>query len=174
MSSNNLRIIELDGVVNNAPSMSDQDPTPPPPSPPAPVAQAPVAQAPVAQAPVSPAAPVPTQSASIPSPPSSVFSDGSSSSMSVAETDNESGTESDDDVEQSDQQGGGKSSSSDGTSDSASDSTSTCSTSELLSADPLYFVMSRFLMNEDGQNIVHVLEKINNNLKKIAKSMHKK
>lgn len=60
----------------------------------------------------------------------------------------------------------------DGSSDSDVESED-CSTTELLAADPLYFVLSRFFMTEDGKSIVTVLNQINETLGKIAKNMKK-
>jgi hypothetical protein len=53
----------------------------------------------------------------------------------------------------------------------ASDTSSTVSTTELLGRDPLFLVLSEFFMDEEGNNIIHVLQKINKNLSKLAK-MH--
>lgn len=59
-------------------------------------------------------------------------------------------------------------------SDSDTESTSSVSTTELLGRDPLFLVLSEFLMDEEGNNIVHVMQKINKNLSKIAKALEKR
>lgn len=51
--------------------------------------------------------------------------------------------------------------------------TSSVSTTEILGRDPLFLVLSEFLMDDEGNNIVHILQKINKNLSKIAKSLDK-
>lgn len=59
-------------------------------------------------------------------------------------------------------------------SDDSSDDDSSdeeCSTTELLAADPLYFVLSRFFITDDGKSIVKVLDEINHKLGKIAKAL---
>ena len=53
------------------------------------------------------------------------------------------------------------------------DSDTDCSTTELLAADPLYFVLSRFFVTEDGKSIVTVMNDINTKLGKIAKLLEK-
>jgi len=47
------------------------------------------------------------------------------------------------------------------------------STTELLSADPLYFVLSRFFNTADGKSVVTVLDEINTKLGKIAKALNR-
>lgn len=59
-------------------------------------------------------------------------------------------------------------------SETSDDDSSQCSTTELLAADPLYFVLSRFMMTKDGKNIADVLDEINHSLRKISKKLHKK
>jgi hypothetical protein len=54
------------------------------------------------------------------------------------------------------------------------DASSTVSTTELLGKDPLFLVLSEFLMDEEGNNIVHALQKVNKNLSKIVKLLEKK
>lgn len=63
--------------------------------------------------------------------------------------------------------------SSDSGSDNSSDSSSDCDTAEILAADPLFFVLSRLLVNDKGENITTVLTNINHNLKKIHKAISK-
>jgi hypothetical protein len=63
--------------------------------------------------------------------------------------------------------------SSDSGSDTSSDSSSDCDTAEILAADPLFFVLSRLLVNDKGENITTVLTNINHNLKKIHKAISK-
>ena len=41
------------------------------------------------------------------------------------------------------------------------------STTDILANDPLYFVLSKILMTEDGKNIATILEEINTKLSKI-------
>lgn len=55
----------------------------------------------------------------------------------------------------------------------ASESNSSVSTTELLGRDPLYLVLSSFLSNEEGENIVDVLNKINRNLAKLVAVLDK-
>jgi hypothetical protein len=56
---------------------------------------------------------------------------------------------------------------------SVADTTSTVSTTELFGRDPLYLVLSSFLSNDDGENIVDVLGKINRNLAKLVAVLDK-
>ena len=49
--------------------------------------------------------------------------------------------------------------------------TSSVSTTEILGRDPLFLVLSEFLMDEEGNNIVHILGKINKNLSRLAKAL---
>lgn len=56
---------------------------------------------------------------------------------------------------------------------SNSDTASTVSTTEILGRDPLFLVLSEFLMDEEGNNIVHVLSSINKNLSKLVKALDK-
>jgi hypothetical protein len=56
---------------------------------------------------------------------------------------------------------------------SDSDTASSVSTTELLGRDPLYLVLSSFLSNEEGENIVDVLSKINRNLAKLVVALDK-
>lgn len=44
------------------------------------------------------------------------------------------------------------------------------STCEILSKDPLFMVLTEFLMSKNGENICDILDKINNNLKKLIKN----
>lgn len=53
------------------------------------------------------------------------------------------------------------------------DSEDGVSTTELLSADPLYFVLSRFFNTADGKSVVTVLDDINTKLGKIAKALNR-
>jgi hypothetical protein len=78
------------------------------------------------------------------------------------------GDEEEDDESELDEQSGGA-----GKRDSASeaDTSSTVSTTEILGRDPLFLVLSEFLMDDEGNNIVHVLSSINKNLSKIAKAL---
>jgi hypothetical protein len=46
---------------------------------------------------------------------------------------------------------------------------STTSTTRMLSEDPLFLVLSEYLVNSKGENIVTVLDKINTNLSKLLK-----
>lgn len=95
------------------------------------------------------------------------FSEGSDDSSSQ---DGESG-----DLMPSEQLGGGKH-------DIDNESTSSVSTTEILSRDPLFLVLSEFLMDEaTGNNVVHVgnglvqvLNKINSKLGRIADALEKK
>jgi hypothetical protein len=59
-------------------------------------------------------------------------------------------------------------------SSSEADSDEDCSTTELLASDPLYFVLSRFFITEDGKSLVTVMNDINNKLGKITKILSKK
>jgi len=53
------------------------------------------------------------------------------------------------------------------------DTASTVSTTKLFGRDPLYLVLSSFLSNEEGENIVDVLSKINRNLAKLVAVLDK-
>ena len=55
----------------------------------------------------------------------------------------------------------------DSSSSSASEASST-STTRMLSSDPLFLVLYQYLVNNKGENIVTVLDKINKNLKKLV------
>lgn len=48
---------------------------------------------------------------------------------------------------------------------------SECATTELLAADPLYFVLSRFFLTTEGKSIANVLDEINYKLGKILRTM---
>ena len=52
--------------------------------------------------------------------------------------------------------------------------TSSVSTTEILGRDPLFLVLSEFLMDEEGNNIVHILSKINKNLSRVAKALEER
>lgn len=52
-----------------------------------------------------------------------------------------------------------------------SDTVSSVSTTEILGKYPLFLVLTEFLMDDEGNNIVHVLHDINRNLAKIAKRL---
>jgi hypothetical protein len=52
-----------------------------------------------------------------------------------------------------------------------SDTISSVSTTEILGKYPLFLVLTEFLMDDEGNNIVHVLHDINKNLSKIAKRL---
>lgn len=52
-----------------------------------------------------------------------------------------------------------------------SDTVSSVSTTEILGKYPLFLVLTEFLMDDEGNNIVHVLHNINKNLAKIAKRL---
>jgi hypothetical protein len=52
-----------------------------------------------------------------------------------------------------------------------SDTVSSVSTTEILGKYPLFLVLTEFLMDDEGNNIVHVLHDINKNLSKIAKRL---
>lgn len=54
---------------------------------------------------------------------------------------------------------------------SDTESSSSISTTDLLGRDPLFLVLSELLLDEEGNNLVHVLTKINKNLSKIAKAL---
>ena len=41
----------------------------------------------------------------------------------------------------------------------------------MLSEDPLFLVLSEYLVNKKGENIVTVLDKINSSLNKLSKSL---
>jgi len=53
---------------------------------------------------------------------------------------------------------------------SEEDNESDCSTTELLAADPLYFVLSRFFISEDGKNIATILQDIDSKLGELVKN----
>lgn len=57
---------------------------------------------------------------------------------------------------------------------SYTESSSTVSTTELLGRDPLFLVLSQFLMSDDGGNIVDALMKINKHLSKLVKVFEQK
>lgn len=50
-----------------------------------------------------------------------------------------------------------------------SDSDSECNTTDLLAADPLYFILSRLFMTPEGKNIATILEDINSKLDALLK-----
>jgi hypothetical protein len=52
---------------------------------------------------------------------------------------------------------------------SGSDSDSECNTTDLLAADPLYFILSRLFMTPEGKNIATILEDINTKLDALLK-----
>jgi hypothetical protein len=79
------------------------------------------------------------------------------------EDEDEDEDECDEDEEDCDQAGGA----------SDADTASTVSTTKLFGRDPLYLVLSSFLSNEDGENIVDVLGKINRNLAKLVAVLDK-
>lgn len=54
-------------------------------------------------------------------------------------------------------------------SSSSGSSVSSSSTTRMLSSDPLFLVLYQYLVNNKGENIVTVLDKINNNLSKLVK-----
>jgi hypothetical protein len=86
---------------------------------------------------------------------------GSYSSDLSSESDND--DESDAESESSMQSGG-----------SVSDSGDSTSTSQLLSSDPLFLVLSQYLVNDKNENIVTVLSKINRNLAKLVRTLRQK
>jgi hypothetical protein len=51
------------------------------------------------------------------------------------------------------------------------DDSSSVSTADILAKDPLFLVLSEFLMDEKGNTIVHALNKIGKHLEKINKNM---
>lgn len=53
-------------------------------------------------------------------------------------------------------------------SSSSSSVASSTSTTRMLSSDPLFLVLYQYLVNNKGENIVTVLDKINKNLKKLV------
>lgn len=53
------------------------------------------------------------------------------------------------------------------------DTESSVSTTELLSRDPLYLVLNNFLCNDNGENLVDVLSKINRNIVKLINAIEK-
>lgn len=61
-------------------------------------------------------------------------------------------------------------------SDSASEASSTGSynTIDLLGGDPLFLVLSKFFMSEDGRNIADILEDISYKLEKLVRVSKKK
>ncbi len=63
----------------------------------------------------------------------------------------------------------GKDSSDSSSSSSGSDSESECNTTDLLAADPLYFILSRLFMTPEGKNIATILEDINTKLDALLK-----
>lgn len=54
-------------------------------------------------------------------------------------------------------------------SDSTEKSEGSGSTCEILSKDPLFMVLTEFLMSKNGENICDILDKLNNNIKKLIK-----
>lgn len=54
-----------------------------------------------------------------------------------------------------------------GGADKDSDSCSECNTADLLASDPLYFILSRMFMTQDGKNVASILEEINVKLDKL-------
>ncbi len=61
------------------------------------------------------------------------------------------------------------SSDSESSSGGRSDSDSECNTTDLLAADPLYFILSRLFMTPEGKNIATILEDINTKLDALLK-----
>jgi hypothetical protein len=51
----------------------------------------------------------------------------------------------------------------------SSDSDSECNTTDLLAADPLYFILSRLFMTPEGKNIATILEDINTKMDALLK-----
>jgi hypothetical protein len=60
-------------------------------------------------------------------------------------------------------------SASDVSSQAGGDDDDECSTTELLEADPLYFVLSRMFLTDKGKSIATILEEINQKLDKLVK-----
>lgn len=54
---------------------------------------------------------------------------------------------------------------------SGDSSASSTSTTRMLSSDPLFLVLYQYLVNNKGENIVTVLDKINKNLTKLVKTL---
>lgn len=50
----------------------------------------------------------------------------------------------------------------------SSDADSECNTADLLASDPLYFILSKFFITEDGKSLVTVLDEINKKLDKLS------
>jgi hypothetical protein len=119
-----------------------------------------------------PNSPLPIQSSS-----TTNFEDGSSSNGSSSDGLSSDGSSSDDassdgsssDGSSSDNENEGKF----GGSMKDSDTVSSVSTTELLGRDPLYLVLSNFLANEEGENVVDVLSKLNRNLAKLINVLDK-
>jgi hypothetical protein len=82
-----------------------------------------------------------------------------------ADVDDEEEEDAEDDSDAADMVGGGSGS------DSDAETSSTVSTAEILGRDPLFLVLSEFLMDDEGNNIVHILSKINKNLSKLTKAL---
>lgn len=61
------------------------------------------------------------------------------------------------------------SSSSGSSSSEGEDSGSECNTTDLLAADPLYFILSRLFMTPSGKNLATILEEINGKLDNLLK-----
>ena len=97
-------------------------------------------------------------------------SDGDTNGDADTEVETEPDTEAE---ESSDEESEGEESSGDD-SEYMSGGGSDCSTTELLAADPLYFVLSKVFMPSDGTSLGSVLEDISHSLKAIAKQMKKK
>jgi hypothetical protein len=50
----------------------------------------------------------------------------------------------------------------------STDADSECNTADLLASDPLYFILSKFFITEDGKSLVTVLDEINKKLDKLS------
>jgi nitric oxide reductase activation protein len=83
----------------------------------------------------------------------------------------ESSAASDDDADDADDDDESVGSEQDG---GAASEASTSSTIEMLSSDPLFLVLSEYLVNKKGENIVTVLDKINRNLSALVQVLKEK
>lgn len=165
MQQGGVRVIKMQdaGYVQNSPMATNTN---------TPIANTPIVNAPIANTPIAntpivnvPIANVEPYTHSEGSSDSSVDSDDQTtdveSSIDDYNSSNGEGETTSTDVESTDgesepMQGGAK-----------EDDTSSISTADILSKDPLFLVLSEFLMDDEGTNIVTMLGRINKNLKSI-------
>lgn len=77
--------------------------------------------------------------------------------------------ESEDDTPNNTDEESNDSSDNESESNSSNNTEESGSTCEILSKDPLFMVLTEFLMSKNGENICDILDKLNNSIKKLIK-----